>query len=192
VFFDVVGNFATGSTSEDRELVNQYMGRPRVEFRLPRDHRLRVYTAYRLKRYSGAPARNATNLYGGVELQRRLGSGDRWLVGYRYEENRATGPRYRYRRLTYETEYTTVLTEDDTLTFNVVYRSQLYPFRFAEVDDVDVPRHNQRWVPSLSWVRRIGTHVEARLDYVFETQSSNDLDEPYTAQNLGFSFGFRW
>jgi hypothetical protein len=151
-----------------------------------------VYTAYRLKRYANVEERNATNLYGGFELQRRLESGDRWLIGYRYEENRATGPRYRYRRLTYETEYVTVLTTLDTLTFNVVFRSQLYPLRFAEVDDIDVPRHNQRWTPSVSWAHRIGPHVEARLDYVFETQASNDLDESYTAHNLGFSFGFRW
>jgi hypothetical protein len=131
-------------------------------------------------------------MYGGFELQRRLESGDRWLIGYRYEENRGNGLRYRYRRLTYETEYQTVVTRSDLLTFNVVFRSQLYPFRLAEVDDIDIPRHNQRWIPSISWAHRFGEHVEGRLIYIFDTQTSNDLDEPYTAQNVGFSFGFRW
>ena len=192
VYFDIVGDFNTGNTSEDREIVNQYLARPRVEFRLPREHRLRLYSAYRLKRYSSNELRNATNLYTGIELQRRLESGDRWQIGYRYEENRATGDRYFYRRLTYETEYETVVTDRDTVTFNVVYRSQLYPFRPAEVDDIDVPRHNQRWIPALSWGHRFGQNLEGRLTYVFETQSSNDLDEPYDAQNIGFFFGYRW
>jgi hypothetical protein len=192
VYFDLVGDFSTGSQSEDREIVNQYLARPRVEFRLPRDHRLRFYTAYRLKRYSDLADRDSTNLYTGFELQRRLESGDRWTVGYRYEENRATGLRYRYRRLTYETEWETLVTRSDTLTFNVVYRSKLYPFRFAEVDDIDVPRLNQRWIPALSWSHRFGNRVEGRLTYVFDTQSSNDLDEPYDAHNLGYSFGVTW
>jgi carboxypeptidase family protein len=192
VYFDVVGDVNSGGASEDREIVNQYLVRPRVEFRLPRDHRLRVYTAYRLKKYTANELRNARNLYTGLELQRRLESGDRWTIGYRYEENRATGPRYQYRRLTYETEYATQVTDRDVVAFNVVFRSQKYPFRMAELNDVDVPRHNQRWIPTLSWGHRIGEHVEARLDYIFETQASNDMDEEYDAQNLGFSFGFRW
>jgi hypothetical protein len=192
LYVDLVGDFLTSGTSEDRELANHYLVRPRVEYRLPRDHRIRFYAAHRLKRYANTAVRDATNQYAGLELQRRFESGDRWQMGYRYEENRATGPRYRYRRLTYETEYTTVITERDTVTLEVVYRSQRYYHRFTEVDDIDVPRHNQRWIPSLWWVHRIGAHVDARLDYIFDTQSSNDLDEPYTAQNIGFSFGFRW
>ena len=192
VYVDVVGNFLTGGVSEDREIVNQYLVRPRVEFRLPRDHRVRFYTAQRLKRYSNTADRDATNRYVGLEVQRRLQTGDRWLIGYRYEQNRSVGLRHRYRRLTYETEYMTVLTERDSVTFDVVYRSQVYPYRLAELHDIKVPRHNQRWVPSLWWAHRLGARADVRVEYIFDTQSSNDLNEPYTAHNLGFSVGYIW
>jgi len=192
LYVDAVANFLTGGTSEDREIVNQYLVRPRVEFRLPRDHRVRIYAAQRLKRYTNTAVRDATNRYVGVEMQRRLETGDRWLIGYRYEQNRSVGLRHRYRRLTYETEYMTALTGRDSVTFNVMYRSQVYPYRLAELHDINVPRHNQRWIPSLWWAHRIGARADVRVEYIFETQSSNDLNEPYAAHNLGFSIGYIW
>lgn len=189
---EALSEFVSGTTSEDQEIVNQYLVRPRVEYRLPRGHRVRFYAAHRLKRYAASAARDATNRYVGIELQQRLEWGDRWQIGYRYEQNRAGVPRYDYRRLTYETEYTTVLTGSDTVTLNVKYRSKRYPQRLVEVDDVDVPKLNQRWIPSVWWAHRMGPQLEVRLEYDLETQSSNDLDEPYTAHNTGLAFRYRW
>jgi hypothetical protein len=165
---------------------------PRLDLRLPRDHRVRLYAAHRLKRYGSNTGRNATNRYVGLELRQRLDSGDTWEIGYRYEQNDAVMPRYRYLRLTYETGYSTLLTSRDTVSLNVKYRSQRYRERLVEVDDIDVPRHDQQWVPSVSWRHRFGTRVELTFEYRLDTQSSNDLDRDYSAHSTGLSFRTLW
>ncbi|RPH62700.1 MAG: hypothetical protein EHM89_05175, partial [Acidobacteria bacterium] len=142
---EAIGQVISGGLSEEQEITNQLVLTPRVEYRLARGHRVRFYAAHRLKRYSSNTDRNATNRYVGLELQQRLDSGDTWEIGYRYEDNHAVSPRYRYLRLTYETGYSTMLTSRDMVALNVKYRSQRYRTRLVEVDDVDVPRHDQQW-----------------------------------------------
>jgi hypothetical protein len=189
---EALGQFTSGGVSEEQEIVNQAIFTPRVEYRLPRDHRIRFYAAHRLKRYSINTERNAINRYVGLELQRRLDSGDTWEIGYRYEDNDADGPRYRYLRLTYETGYSTTVTRHDVVSLNVKFRSQRYRTRLVEVDDIDVPRHDQQWIPSVAWVHRFGARLEMLMEYSVDTQSSNDLDRDYTAHSTRLSFRNLW
>jgi hypothetical protein len=189
---EALGQFISGGVSEEQEITNQLIFTPRVEYRLPRDHRIRFYAAHRLKRYSINTDRNATNRYVGLELQRRLDSGDTWEIGYRYEDNYADGPRYRYLRLTYETGYSTTLTPHDVVGLNVKFRSQRYRTRLVEVDDIDVPRHDQQWIPTVAWVHRFGTRLEMLMEYSLDTQSSNDLDRDYSAHSTRLSFRHLW
>ncbi|MGH9147736.1 MAG: hypothetical protein ACRD1Q_13580, partial [Vicinamibacterales bacterium] len=180
-----LGEVVSGGVSEEQEISNSLIFTPRLDYRLPRGHRVRFYGAYRLRRYSSNTLRNATNRYLGLELQQRLDSGDTWEIGYRYEDNDALGPRYSYLRTTYETGYSTMVTLRDMITFNVKYRSRRYRSRTTEVDDIDVPRHDQRWIPSLSWVHRFSPRLELQMGYALDTQSSNDLDEDYSAHSTG-------
>jgi hypothetical protein len=180
-----------GTTSEDQELSNEFIVSPRLGVRLPRDHRIRFYTAYRLRRPPDLE-RHATNLYAGVELQQRLESGNSWGIGLRYEENRAIGPRKSYVRLTYETAYSTALTTSDSVELRVKYRHRRYPYRLVEVDDIDVPRQEHRWIPAISWVHRFGTLRDFYVEYSMEAQSSNDLDQEYTAHYTAIGFRHRF
>ncbi len=187
-----LGEVLSGGVSEEQEISNSLIFNPRLDYRLPRGHRVRFYGAYRLRRYSSNTLRNATNRYVGLELQQRLDSGDTWEIGYRYEDNDALGPRYSYLRTTYETGYSTMVTLRDMITFNVKYRSRRYRSRTTEVDDIDVPRHDQRWIPSLSWVHRFSPRLEMQMEYTLDTQSSNDLDEDYSAHSTGLSITHRF
>jgi hypothetical protein len=85
-----------------------------------------------------------------------------------------------------------MFTRADLVTFNVKYRSRHYRNRTVEMDDIDVLRHDQRWIPSVSWVHRFGQRLEILMRYTLDTQSSNDLDEDYSAHSTGISVVHRF
>lgn len=189
---DAIGDVSLNGTSEDRELSDEFLVRPRMEFRVTNAFRARVYGAYRLKRYEENVERDATNHYVGVEFQQRMESGNRWETGLRYEVNDGRGPRYQYVRWTYANEYLLNVTQRDTVAVDIKYRFQHYWYRLVELDDVDVPRRDHRWIPSVSWVHRFGSNLDLSINYNFETRFSNDLDKDFSAHSTSISVMRRW
>jgi hypothetical protein len=189
---ETLGEVSLKGSSEDRELSDQYILEPQVEYRLTRSHKLTLYGAYRLKRYDDSADRDATNRYLGIELRQRASSRGQWEAGYRYETNRSRGLRSRYLRQTYKVEYSHQLTGQDMLALEVKHRRQRYRHRFAEIGDLEVPRQDRRWIPSLSWVHQIAPNIDVRLGYTFETRLSNDPEKNFRAHFTTLSFTRRW
>jgi hypothetical protein len=189
---EAAGEISLKGSSEDFELTDQYSFRPRLEHRLSGRDRVRLYAAYRLRRYGEEDGRNAVNTYVGAEFQQLFEEGRRWTIGLRYEQNDPVARRHQFRRWTYGTEQTIPLGRRDLLTLQVNYRWKHYGHRLVKVEGTRVPRLNQKWEPSLIWERDLGGGLALQLGYARESQTSNDPERGYTADQLIFSVARRW
>lgn len=180
---EAVGEISLKGSSEDRDLGNQYVLSPRIEYRMNKVSRFRLTGAYRLKDLAAPTAPAEHNRY--VELEFRQKFDDRrWDAGYRLETNLSESERRNYSRRTYSTSYATVLTRYDELGVEMKYRSQTYSGRIVEIEDTEVFRQDHRWIPSVSWTRRLSPSATAALQYQYETRSSNDPEKGYNAHLL--------
>lgn len=189
---DTTGEISLKGSSEDRELSDQYLIEPRLAYRISSQTRVRVYAAVRARRYDDNLDRNAFNRYVGVEFTERPAENRRWDVGLRYEVNETRGPRNHYVRWTLGTGYSFVVPHDNRLDVEVRYRTQRYPFRFIEVEEDDVPRRDHRWIPRLTWTRPLGSRLDLRGVYTYETRTSNDPDREFAAHLFSFGVVRRW
>lgn len=189
---ETVGEVSLGGSSEDFELNDQYMVQPRLEYRIsPRD-RVRVYGAYRARRYQQDRGRNASNKYVGVAFQQRVDEGPRWEIGLRYERNDPLELRHEFERWTYATGYAVPLSRRDLLTFEVNYRWKQNGHRLVKIEGERVPRVNQKWQPSAIWGRDMGSGMELQLGYVRESQTSNDPEKGYVAHQIIVTVARHW
>lgn len=190
---EAVGELALRGSSEDRELGDQYVFEPRLHYRFSPSNRLRLYGAYRLRRYDENPERDATNRYVGLELRQRLGKAS-LDVGYRTEQNHAEGPRFTYDRQTYSAQLSTPLVGGlHRLGLEVRYRPQQYANRFvSDRHPEEGLRRDRRWVFSLGGSFALGRHLELLPGYKFETRSSNDASKKFGAHAvyLGLRYWF--
>ncbi len=173
-----IGEVSLKGSSEDRELSDQYIVLQRLNYRLSRRNRLRLFGAYRLKRYNDNGERDSVNRFVGMSFRQRLGQGDQWQASYRYEANRAKSPRNHYLRWTYDLDYLTGLGKRDTLGLGLTFRPRQYERRI-KVSGTRVPRRDNRWIFSAAWTRPLRPDLELRLGYGYETQDSNDPDKVY-------------
>lgn len=193
---EAVGELALRGSSEDRELGDQYVFEPRLHYRISPSNRLRLYGAYRLRRYDENPERDATNRYVGLELRQRLGTAT-LDVGYRTEQNHAEGPRFTYDRQTYSAQLSTPLAGGlHRLGLEVRYRPQQYANRFVrDRHPEEGLRRDRRWIFSLGGSFALGRSLELLPGYKFETRSSNDPDKKFGAHavyvGLRYWFGKR-
>ncbi|HEX2723014.1 MAG TPA: hypothetical protein VHM24_08850, partial [Gemmatimonadaceae bacterium] len=141
---ELIGEVALKGSSEDRDVGNQYIVLPRLNYRIDPARRLRVYGAYRIRRYDVNADRDAFNRYAGSEIRSDVGKDARVEVGFRYETNSARAARRSYTRRTYHTSYTRSLGDNDEILTELKYRSQRYDKRPVEEDD-DNPRHDHRF-----------------------------------------------
>ena len=190
---EAVGELTLKGSSEDRELNDQYVLEPRINYRFSPSSRLRLYGAHRLRRYDDNQQRDATNQYAGAEFRQRLGSGA-FDVGYRWETNRAEGRRYSYERQTYSLQYATPLAGGlHRLAAEVKYRPQNYSHRFVDDEEDEPLRRDKRWIFSLEGSIALGRHLELLPGYRYETRFSNDEEEEFEAHvgyvGLRFWFG---
>jgi hypothetical protein len=176
---DLEGSFK-GST-EDNDLSDQFILKPHAELRLHGQNRLEIYGAHRVRRYPDSAERDATNRYVGVEYKGRVESGERWALGFRREVNEGAGLRYQYDRDTFYVEHSTPMPKRGSLQVEVKYRSRIFRHRLAEVDDVDVPRHDQYWIPRASWLHPVTSRLDVELGYTFDRRTSNNLGSDYRA-----------
>lgn len=180
---ETVGEMSLKGSSEDRDLGNQYVLSPRLEYRINKESRLRFTTTYRLKDPIEAEAPIEHNRYVQLEFRQRFDE-QRWEAGYRLERNESRNARRDYSRSTFTTGYSTELAEGNELAMEMKYRVQTYTGRTVEIEDADVLRRDHRVIPSVSWARRLPLGATGVLEYQYETRSSNDPEKGYNAHLL--------
>jgi len=178
-----------GST-EDRELADQYVVEEQIKYRLNRSNRVKVYGAYRIKRYDDDPLRNTINPYVGAKYQLLTGRYS-WTAGYRYDTSRPVNPRGRYIRWTYSGEFSTPLARDGSLTVGVKYQPKLYA-RLIKSGETRVPRRDEKWTWSAAWGREASKNLFFGLFCAFEAQDSNLTDKQFKASQVGAHIRYQW
>jgi hypothetical protein len=193
VRFEPVAEMSIQGSSEDRDLSNQFVLSPRLEYRFTPELRVRGLVVWRVRRYEDTPDRNAFNRYGGVELLGRPQSGPSWSVGGRYELNATESARQRYLRWTWYGDLSAPVGTRDRLELEVYYRSRHYPFRFVDVrGGPDVLREDVRVEPEVIWLHALDDRRELRIGYAFSGQYSNDVRRDYLSHQLLFGVLNRW
>jgi len=180
-------------SSEDRDVNNNYVVEQQLQYRLPSNTRVAGFAAYRMKRYPLLDAdSNAIDSYAGAKIEQRLRGERRLELTYRYDHNRAWGPRNNYFRRTYSVEFETPLSRQrrDTLSAEFRYSPRTYETRLTKVDGIRVPRHDDRWVFDVIYQRLIGANLLMGFEYEFETRNSNDPDKRFTSHAFALTFTF--
>ena len=194
---ETTGEITSKGSSEDRELNDQFVIGQEFEFRATRNHRFKLFGAYRVKRSPEDAGRSAIDPYIGASFEQRFRSNRSLELGYRYDKNRSESPRNRYIRWTYGAEFKTpFLRRDALLTIEAKYRPQLYA-RTIEVEDKqghdhDVTRRDRRWVLGASWQRPINEKLSLGFVYRLETRRSNDVDKSFNSHLAGATITYRW
>lgn len=188
------GEISLKGSSEDRDVNNQYILEEQLQYRINPNNRLRLFGAYRLKRYPlDDIGKNAIDPYIGARFDQKLKGGRGWELFYRYDKNRSQDPKDRYVRWTYGVQFTTPLFRErqDLLTLDVRYAPRLYA-RQVKVDGVRVPKRDQRWTFDILYERPLSRDVRLGLNYRFETRKSNDPDKNFNSHLFGVTFAFTW
>lgn len=185
---ETVGEASLKGSTEDRELADVYSIQPRLEFKIDHAFSISLLPTLRFKRYPDQPGRNAVNPYMALELERKSGDGSKLEIASRYERKQTRVERGRYLRWVHEVEFSWPVGERNEFELELEYRSKRYLHRLVEVeiddDELDVPRRDQKWRPSVAWVRRLSRGIDVSLEYEYETRVSNDPEKWYDAHLL--------
>jgi hypothetical protein len=189
--------FLKGSSSEDREVGDQYAVLPRVEMRPTDNMRFRIITAYRKRYYGAGSVTNATNRYITFDSRIRLNGGT--LEGAaRFEEQRPKLSRLRFKRQTYTARYAWLLGDRGALMAGLEYRPVRYPERTVDIEDAEGEtirkeiRQDRRWKPELSWTHEWSRNLRTELQYEYEMRFSNDPDKRYRGHVLTLTTAIPW
>jgi hypothetical protein len=175
-------------SSEDRELGDQIVLLPQVEFRPGGDIRVRVSGARRWRYFDNS---KSSNEYVGVESRTPLGPGTLDLSA-RFERNVPERRAYRFERQTYRTRYTAPIGERNELLAGVKYSPVYHPERLVEVgEDLEEPRRDRKWTPELIWIRDWNHYISTELEYEFEIRSSNNPEKKYRGHVVTLTAFFR-
>lgn len=177
-----VGEISLKGSTEDRDISNQYVFSPRLEYRLSKSDRLRLIGTYRLRRFPDDPGRDALNRYATLQWQHRFAGKQQLEFGYRYETNRADVERNDYRRQTLSTTLTLPLRDKDRLTLELSYR----PRRFLSrtLDDDKTLREDRNAIFAASYLRPLSAKTDVLLGYRFERRTSNDPGKGFREHTL--------
>ena len=182
-----------GSSSDDRELFNQYTLEPRAELRLNQRDRVRFVAAYRIRQYDTSSARSAVAPYVGAEFRQKFDGGRAWNAGLRFERFAANDVRYSFNRWMYALGFDTPLSARDRLELDVKFRSQSYTTRMiTTTGGVTELRHDNRWFPSASLIHAIRPDLTLRGDYRLEGRTSNDIGKDFQAHRVMLGINWRW
>jgi len=188
---ETVGDVSLKGSTEDRDISDQYVFSPRLEYRVDRQNRIRGFAAYRIRKFENDPDRDARNHYFGAEYAYRSGGVRRLDLGLRYEVNRAEAERHRYTRWTYYAQFATPLARRDRVDFEVRYRPRRYEFRTVDHND-DLLRYDKNWILSAALIHTFQAHLDLSLEYRFETRDSNDPDENFNQHSVGLGLGYHF
>ena len=191
---ELVGEAALKGSSEDNDLGDEYILKPRLNYDLSDSQRVRLYGAYRLRRYGDVdPLRDATNYYLGVEFRQRLGTGH-LDAEYRWEVNESKGPRNQYNRQTYGLEYTTPFGGGlHQLVLEARYRPVQYWHRRIDNEDDEDLRRDVRWIGTAAAKFALSRRISIHPTYRYERRTSNDPEEEWDAHlgilSVQYTFG---
>lgn len=192
LIFETVGEMSLKGSTEDRDISDTYSFSPRLEYRLTREHRLRGYGAYRIRRFPEDHARDARNRYLGAEYALRSQYAGRLDVGFRYEINRADDPRHHYTRWSYYTQYAIPLDSRNRVETEVWYRPRRYDVRRVEVGEAEVLRRDKNWIFAGALIHTFGAKIDVGLEYRYETRTSNDEDKGFNEHTIATAIGYHF
>jgi hypothetical protein len=188
------GEISLKGSSEDRDVNNQYVLEQQLHYRPNSNNRLRLFGAYRVKRYPLEDVgKNAVDPYVGARFDQKLKGGRGWEILYRYDKNRSQDPKDFYVRRTFGAQFATPLfkARRDLLTLDVRYAPRLYA-RQVKVAGERVPRRDQRWTLDALYERPLQQDVRMALNYRYETRNSNDPEKDFDSHLFGMTFSFDW
>ncbi len=191
---ELVGEATLKGSSEDNDLGDEFILKPRLNYDLSDSQRLRFYGAYRLRRYGDVdPLRDANNYYVGMEFRQRLGSGH-LDAEYRWEINESRGPRNQYNRQTYGLEYTTPFRGGlHQLVLEARYRPVQYWNRRIDNEDDEDLRRDVRWIGTAAAKFGLSRHISIHPTYRYERRTSNDPEKEWDAHlgilSVQYTFG---
>lgn len=180
---------ATQVVTAEYQKADQLTVRPMVEFRASDDDRLRLYAAYRRRRYHDADHTGAHNGYLWLQYRRRLAPYHFGYLSVRREENRAELERRDLGRTAVFAQYSGRVSPADRVNARLEYRDERYGSRTDVVDGAAVRRYERRWIPSVGWTHQIG-RAALEVDYRYQTRASTlparEFTEHLTAVTLRY------
>lgn len=191
---ELVGEATLKGSSEDNDLGDEYILKPRLNYDLSDSQRLRFYGAYRLRSYGDVdPLRDANNYYVGMEFRQRIGAGH-LDAEYRWEVNESKGTRNQYNRQTYGLEYTTPFGGGlHQLVLEARYRPVQYWHRRIDNEDDEDLRRDVRWIGTAAAKFGLSRRISIHPTYRYERRTSNDPEEEWDAHlgilSVQYTFG---
>jgi hypothetical protein len=188
---ETVGEVSLKGSTEDRDISDQYIFSPRLEYRFTRENRVRAYGAYRIRKFDEDPTRDARNRYAGIEYVYR-GGVRRADVGFRYEVNRADSDRHHYTRWSYYADYTVPVGRRNRITLEANYRPRRYDVRTVRVGDHRELRLDKSWILAAGVGHLLRSDLEIFAGYRFENRTSNDPDKRFNERSAEAGLAYRF
>lgn len=186
---EVYGEFNRRTSSEDRELVNQRTVSPELTLSGSGSRRLRVYGAFRSRRYVDTPDRDENIWYAGLSARKEIWEDADLEAGYRYESCDSQDPEESYIRHRVELELEQEIGRT-SIRAGVQYRTREYSGDMVDSGGTPVPREDTRWIPSLRVTHDLRRGPQLYLDYEYQTRNSNDPDKGFDAHRIALAL--RW
>ncbi len=187
---DTIGEVSIKGTSEDRDLSNRYTLRQELGYEIAKDRELTFYGAYRRRDYTDN-RRDSDNPFAGVEFTDKFTDGRKLKTDARLELNATRDARYRYRRLSLQSDYEYPVQRRGKVEMGAQYRPTWYTNRTISSHS-PVLRMDQRWILDTAYDHRLRNNTTMRIGYEFETRSSNERDKGFNAHLLTVTLRRTW
>jgi GT2 family glycosyltransferase len=179
---DLASSFSLASATEDRELVDELVVGPRLEYRAESSSvQLSGGQQLRRRRLGGLDTKSD---FAAIDLRGRLAGRHGWGGGYRFESVDSEDPRRRSLRSTYGAQYSRRVFTRGWLGVGLRYRAHKYPERMVHLEGEEVPRQDRGWQAHGTWVTNLRPGPELRLQYRYESRQSNVDWAEFDAHNL--------
>lgn len=182
-------NYDNRISTEDRELVNQFMVMPGLRYDGAR-WGLRGFGAWRIRRFTETPAYDEDIWMAGAEGRVRPGRRVTWRLNYGHEDAKSDTPSRSYTRDRLRFSHESRVGARNSVLLTAEHQWRTYPEELVEVAAAEVPREDRRWVLGAGWEYRFPSHQVLALEYRYEERTSNDPEEEYAAHRL--ELGVRW
>lgn len=182
VGIEAMGSWQANNQTEDREIADAYFVSPRLSLRLG-DHRLRVYGRHWGRDFEEDGREETIRTVGG-DIRLRPFDPIELELGARRENGDSDVARSRFVRTSFSARWSTRLGERATLVLEAERRVRTYPERWVELDGMNEPTRDLRWIPSAFLSLGSSPGAEVRLGYEYQVRSSNDLRREYDAHRI--------
>ncbi len=178
---EVSGDVAINGTPDSRSPVRRaYAVSPRLTYRGPGGHRVRVFSLHQARRATDDHRDDTTRHYMGLEYRRTLARQHFWEAGGRIESSTGVNSRNAYRRHGVWVAYSWPVTKRDALQVRTEYRVRDFSSRIVETSDGPARRVDHRVTSGVTWIRPVADGIDWRFDYEHETNRSNDARRIYS------------